>query len=301
VSNGGENAVAVVRLSDAARGIHKAHQDADNERSAEAHSEVVGLMPTGWYPAAVTTSRDGKLWYVVNGKSPTGPNGSSMPRNMDQLAARNRHIEQLEKAGFLSMPAPTPLELARLTRQVARNNRFDRPDKTAVDERIFALLRQHIKHVIYIMKENRSYDQILGDLEVGNGDSRLTMFPERITPNHHAIARNFVTLDNLLVTGEGSMQGWSWTESAQTTDLDERNEPMFYAGHSAWDGYGNNRNISMGRPTSKERHAELPLSPTDPDILPGTHDVYAPDGPGSEEGKGYIWDIALKHGLTVRN
>jgi DNA-binding beta-propeller fold protein YncE len=306
VSNGGENAIAVLRLSVAARGAvasrrKTADRDDDDEGGGGEHSNVAGLVPTGWYPAGVATSRTGSAWYVINGKSPTGPNGGAPAKDSDQLTQGNRHVEQLEKAGFLTMPSPAPLELARLTKQVARNNHFDQPDKTAADARLFAFLRDHIKHVIYIMKENRPYDQVLGDLEIGNGDPRLTLFPERITPNHHAVARNFVILDNTLVSGEGSMQGWSWTISAQTTDFDERMEPIAYAGRAPVGWYGNNRSISMGHATSQERHAELSLSPADPDILPGKHDVFAPDGPGGEEGSGYLWDVALRRGRTIRN
>jgi len=333
VSNGGENAISVVKLSDRARGVqpanHKKDADGDADRQAEPdRSAVIGLAPTGWYPTGVATSKDGATWYVVNGKSPTGPTASwcrdvdpvhnlcqpnksvdpftktylgGFYNGYDMLRAENLHLEQLERAGFLTFPAPAALELASLTKQVAHNNGFDQPEKTAADERLFSFLRDHIKHVIYIMKENRSYDQVLGDLEVGNGDPRLTLFPERISPNHHAIARNFVTLDNTLVSGEGSFQGFMWTYSAQTTDYNERSEPLIYAGRGPSDWYGYNRNISMGYSTGKERHAEFSLTPSDPDILPGTHDVNAPDGPGGAEGAGYLWDAALRQGLTVRN
>src|SRR5581483_11698175 len=124
------------------------------------------------------------------------------------LRTRGQTVLQLQRGGLLSMPAPPPLELARLTKQVARNNGFDRPDKTADDERLFAFLKAHIKHVIYVIKENRTYDQILGDLEIGNGDPRLALFGSAITPNQHALSRGFVTLDNFLASGEGSWTGW---------------------------------------------------------------------------------------------
>ncbi len=201
---------------------------------------------------------------------------------------------QMQRAGFLTIPTPSPAELARLTKQVAHNNGFDRPDKTAADEQLFAFLRQHITHVIYIVKENRSYDQILGDLERGNGDPRLTLFPEAITPNHHAIARNFVTLDNFLVSGEGSWTGWQWSTAARTSVFAERNDFAQLAlrgGDTA--GWGINRGLNVGLATSKARMAENPDAPSDPDVLPGARDVAALDG--------YIWDAALRHGLTVRN
>jgi DNA-binding beta-propeller fold protein YncE len=323
ISNGGENAIAVVKLGDRAAGPTDDHAKkvdrADREDESDDVSRVVGLIPTGWYPAGAATSKDGKTWFVVNGKSPTGPNiswcteadrsrATCLPDkhahtryNSRITFAENDHIEQLEKGGFLTLPAPSPLELARLTKLVAHNNHMDEPDKTRGDEQTFLFLRDHIKHVIYIMKENRSYDQILGDLAGANGDPRLTLFPEKITPNHHAIARNFVTLDNTLVSGEGSIQGFMWTYSGQTNDHNERVEPLGYVGRASIDGYGSNRGINMGLATSEERHAQYASSPVDADILPGTHDVNAPDGPDGMGGLGTLWDLALRSKLSIRN
>jgi DNA-binding beta-propeller fold protein YncE len=335
VSNGGQNSVAVVRLSNQAmdiaaeaRGHRRTRAVADTEDEKEAHSPstIIGLVPTGWYPTGVATSHDGARWYIVNGKSPLGPNAgwcqtegrtfcepgvgvNGVPppfggNHASALVAKNLYVTQMERAGFLTMPAPDGLELARLTKQVAHNNRFDQPELTESDERLFSFLREHVKHVVYIMKENRTYDQVLGDLDVGNGDPRLTLFPERISPNHHAIARNFVTLDNLSVSAEGSMTGVYWTFSAQTTDLLERTDPLTLAtgfkGEKGSFPYGSNRNANIGYPTAKERHAADPAYSDDPDILPGTHSVYDVDGPGGEAGTGYIWNGALRAGLSVR-
>ena len=94
---------------------------------------------------------------------------------------------------------------------------------------LFAFLRQHIKHVIYIVKENRSYDQVLGDLDKGNGHPSLTLFPEAMTPNHHELARRSVTLDNFYDSGEVSGVGWNWSTTARTTDEVERTIPLNYA------------------------------------------------------------------------
>jgi DNA-binding beta-propeller fold protein YncE len=339
VSNGGQNSVAVVRLSDQARDVtaEVAHGNRrqpatgdggdDDEKKAQHTSTTVGLVPTGWYPTGVATAGDGTTWYIVNGKSPLGPNPGPC-RSADQsfcdpeayflgkqprfkgngsssLLARNAYVTQLEKAGFLTMPAPDGPELARLTRQVAHNNRFDQPEQTEADARLFSFLRQHIKHVIYVMKENRTYDQVLGDLEVGNGDRRLTLFPERISPNHHAIARNFVTLDNLSVSAEGSMTGVNWTFAAQTNDLLERTDPLTLAtgfkGETGGFPYGSNRNANIGYPTGEERHAADPADAGDPDILPGTRSVYDVDGPEGEAGTGYLWNGFLRAGLSVRS
>jgi DNA-binding beta-propeller fold protein YncE len=327
VSNGGQNSVAVVRLSDEAVDSKRPLHDEDRDEEMSRSSTTIGLVPTGWYPTGVATSRDGKTWYVVNGKSPLGPNSAwcqttdgnfcdpvmgfqgKPPRfktnGSSTLLARNLYVPEMERAGFLTMPAPDGLELARLTRQVAHNNRFDRQETTEADAQLFSFLRQHIKHVIYVMKENRTYDQILGDLDVGNGDPRLTLFPERLSPNHHAIARNFVTLDNLLVSAEGSMSGVNWTFAAQTNDLLERTDPLTLAtgikGEHGGFPYGDNRGANIGYPTAKERHAADTAYSEDPDILPGTRSIYDVDGPGGEAGTGYLWNGALRAGLQVRS
>jgi DNA-binding beta-propeller fold protein YncE len=183
VSNGGENAVAVVRLGDRARdpstdthtalGRGDADGDDDDLRSRQAASGVIGLVPTGWYPTGVATSKDGTRWYVVNGKSETGPNSrwcqkpapaknpcipelisdfTNTPANgFRVLTTQNQSVWQLEKAGFLTLPAPSTMELARLTKQVAQNDRFDQPRQSAADQRLFALLRARIRHIIYII------------------------------------------------------------------------------------------------------------------------------------------------------
>jgi len=206
-------------------------------------------VPTGWYPTSVAVSKDGALWYIVNAKHEPGAQSLACPIDSVQrfCPGDNNEEWQLEKAGFLTMPAPSALELARLTRQVARNDHFGAPDNTVSDQRIFSFLREHIRHVIYIIKENRTYDQVFGDLEIGNGDPHLALFPENLSPNHHALARNFVTLDNFLVTGEGSDTGWDWSVSARTNDFTERTSPVSSAGKGLeYNQEGANRNINVG-------------------------------------------------------
>ena len=199
------------------------------------------------------------------------------------------------------LPTPSPAALGALTRQVAVNNRvFAAP--TAEDARTMAFLKGHIHHVIYIVKENRTYDQVLGDLEVGDGDPKLTIFGRAITPNQHALAQQFVDLDAFFDSGESSNTGWQWTTAGRTTDFTEREAPVNYAVRGLqYDQEGDNRNINVGFATSAERRAANPLGPDDPDILQGARDVAAPDGPDGAAGLGYIWDSALRAGLTVRN
>jgi YVTN family beta-propeller protein len=296
VTNGGINAVAVIRLGD---------DDGDDDD----RSEVVGLIPTGWYPDSVTVSGDGSRLYVTNGKSVPGPDPgscrdtlSTAPGAGGPCTGRNQYVLQLEKAGFLTLPVPSRWTLGRLTDQVAENNHFPGTEDTQRDERMMAFLRSHIHHVIYIIKENRTYDQILGDLEVGDGDPDLTLFPEPLTPNFHALARNFVALDRFFDSGEVSGVGWNWSTGARTTDIIEKTQFLNYAGRGlSYDWEGTNRNINVGLPTLAERLAAFPGTPTDPDLLPGAIDVAAPQAPGAVPVAEYLWDAALRAGLSVRN
>ena len=292
VSNGGENAIAVVTLSGG---------------KSKGGARVTGLIPTGWYPTGVAAA-GGKL-YVVNGKSDPGPNPLAC-RNTVSLAredavscqASNSYVWQLEKAGFLSVPLPHPAELAKLTQQVAANVGFTGGPNATRNAAVMAEVRSHIKHVIYIVKENRTYDQVLGDLEVGDGDPELAIFPRAMTPNQHALARQFVTLDRFFASGESSNTGWDWSTAARTTDFTEREAPVNYAGRGLqYDQEGPNRNVNVGIGDHATRLAASASTPKDPDLLPGTADVAAPDGPGGEEGQGYIWDAALRAGVSVRN
>jgi DNA-binding beta-propeller fold protein YncE len=288
VTNGWMNDVAVIQIS-----------------STPQQSKVVGLIPTGWYPNSVSFSADGKFMYVVNGKSPTGPNtddcyGLSHERK-SQCRGSNQYNLQRIKAGLQSFPTPTSGVLQALTQQVAINNNF-KGHLSAADAAKFAFLRSHIRHVIYIVKENRTYDQVLGDLEVGNGDPRLTEFPEAITPNFHRLARNFVTLDNFYDTSEVSYDGWSWSTSARAPDSLEKQVVVTYADRGgSYDVEGNNREINVGLAKQSEREAANPLTPADPDDLPGTANVDAPDSPAGENGTGYLWNTALRAGRSVRN
>lgn len=251
VTNGGMNAIAVISLE-----------------PGQPH-HVLGLIPTGWYPQSISLSHDGKTIYDVNSKSDPGPNvrytGTPLPRaKYLKGATSNQYILQLEKAGLQAVPVPSRQELAWLTKRVAGNDFLNRVPNPQ-DEMTMAALRQHIKHVIYIIKENRTYDQVLGDLDRGNGDPKLAEFGRAITPNQHKIAEQFVDLDNTLCTGEVSGNGWPWSTAARETDFNVKTVPLSYAGR--------------GSP-------------------PGDA---AADGPDGEKDQGYIWDSALRHHLTIRN
>jgi YVTN family beta-propeller protein len=281
VTNGGMNAIAVISLA-----------------QGQPH-RVLGLIPTGWYPQSISISRNGRTLYDVNSKSAPGPNpsydGTPVPaENFRAHQVTNQYILQLEKAGLQAIPVPNRVELARLTRRVAANNFLDTVPARQ-DEQTIAALRQHIKHVIYIVKENRTYDQVLGDLDRGNGDPRLAEFGKVITPNQHGLAEQFVDLDNFYCSGEVSGSGWPWSTSARETDFNVKTVPLSYAGR------GSPRGINVDMPTVAERQIYDPAYPNDPNLLPGLNNDNAPDGPEGQQQQGYLWDSALRHGLTVRN
>jgi YVTN family beta-propeller protein len=290
VTNGGENAVAVIKLN-----------------AVIGKSAVTGLIPTGFYPNSISTSADGATLYVVNGKSATGPNPGNCHTITDaqRLACRaaNQYIWQFTKAGFQTLPTPTDAELASLTRTVLiDNNHMVDPPLTVEQRATLAGLRTRIHHVIYIIKENRTYDQVLGDLPVGNGDPKLTQFPLQDTPNFHAFASNFVDFDNFYCASDVSGDGWPWSTSARTTDTVEKEIPVNYADRGVNNNAeGTNRNLNVGIGDIKERAEANPLGGKDPNVLPGTRDVAAPDSDNDEEGQGYLWNGALKAGLTLRN
>ncbi len=175
VTNGGANSVAVIQLAAQSAGING---------PSGAKSELRGLVPTGWYPNSVSVSADGSMLYVVNGKSNAGPN----PQNCRDAAslqpggseagcgASNSYVWQLTKAGFLTLPVPRGEALEELTAQVAQNNNYS-AQQNGTDVDIMGFLHGKIGHVIYIVKENRTYDQILGDLGKGNGDPSIVVYP----------------------------------------------------------------------------------------------------------------------------
>jgi hypothetical protein len=295
VTNAGTNSVAVISLDERGDG------------------RVKGLIPTGWYPNSVSASADGNWLYVVNGKSNAGPNpeqctGTS-PSNTYapgcppslQNGSSNTYVWQLTKAGLLALPVPGRHELDRLTGVVARNNGLVR-SATPAQEALMDHLRERIKHVIYIVKENRTYDQILGDIRESNGDPNITQFPEPITPNFHAIARQFVNLDNFYCSGEVSMDGWQWSTAARSSDLNDKTTPLNYAGRGfSYDSEGTTRDVNVAFSTSAERQLHVPFNPLDPDLLPGPRNEVELDGPDGEEGAGYIWNAVLRKGKSVRN
>lgn len=292
VTLGGENALAVVDVR---------------------NGSLVGRIPTGWYPTGVAVAKNGKTLFVVNEKSAPGAdpsNGYTTPAGLaENPTSINQYGWAKEKAGLAAIPTPDRATLAYLSRVVDNNNGVENRESHEL-----ASLRGKIKHVIYIVKENRTYDQVLGDIPGTNGDPRLTTFPQAVTPNHHALASGFSVLDNFYDPGESSGVGWNWSTQGATNDFVERSQAVLYgnAGFSGltYDYQGIVRNVNL---------AEAPIGGSSPfttretglfdpsgasTILPGFRDPSAFDGDGDldrEAVGGYIWDEALRRGLTIRH
>jgi DNA-binding beta-propeller fold protein YncE len=319
VTNGAQNAVAVISL----------------EGPAPHH--CTGLIPTGWYPQSINISNDATTLYIANAKSPPAPNPRLRTTSTAQLTATqypggnaaakaqayaaNEYVLQREPATLLTLPIPTPTQLATLTTQVAANNRYSE-EETHATRQIMGFLHRRISHIIYIVKENRTFDQVLGDLTNGaNADPSLTIFGAKITPNFHALAENFVTLDNFLTPGEVSGDGWEWSVAARETDLNEKQIPLAYASSpkpttlnkgtrgAPYEAEGQNSNVDVGIPTTAGRTQAQPLYAEitklfpggTENFFPGTNNEAAPDGPDNNEQTGYIWDSARRARLSVRN
>ena len=281
-----------------------AHLDGDGD-----DIDVQALVPTGWYPSAVASDRAGGQVFVANRKSPPGPNPQGcLPKlavtqsQPNACGAANQYVFQLEKAGLLQFPTPTRRALVKTTLQVADNIGLSAKGARAAAEARMALVRARIKHVVFIVKENRTYDQVLGDLGVGDGDPHLAILGARLSPNHHALARSFVTLDNFYDSGEQSSTGWTWTTAARVPDLLEKTAPVNYAKRGlAYEAEEADRSTYTALPPAARRAAN-PKAPDDPDYLPGPALLTAPDGDkDDEQGQGFLWNAALRAGLSVRN
>jgi len=312
--NAGANSIAVIPLS------------------GPNANTVTGLIPTAYEPHDITFSADGGWMYIVNGKNSTGPNPGHLYGNTARLtsinypggntaaaaaaAASNQYQFQLERASLVSAPVPTAADLPVLTAKVAQNNLYSAAP-LANDAAVMGFLQGRIKHVIYIVKENRTYDQVLGDLgNGGNGDPTLTQFGKRITPNYHRMASGFVTLDNFMNPGDGSMDGWSWALQGRVTNTETITQQLNYAAVNrglSYESEGANRNVPVNYPTVAQRDAVSgPAGTTNyttasasvtggtANLLPGGGNHASSDAPFGIQ-QGYIFSAALQAGKTVRN
>jgi YVTN family beta-propeller protein len=240
--------------------------------SLPGHSQVKGFIPTGWYPTAVAVTPDNRTLLVGVGKGlRTEPN---FPTAKEQEQGGVRAFHYPYSPTFLSgalsiVPIPDAAQLLGYTDRVYRNYPYsDRlleqvpvTEKTAIPGRVGE--PSPIKHVIYIIKENRTYDQVFGDLKEGNGDPNLVLFGEDITPNHHKLARDFVLLDNLYCNAEVSRDGHPWSTGAYATDYVARDWMLTYSGRQ---GVNEDDEGSLSRPPS-----------------------------------GYLWDACARKGLSYRS
>ncbi len=231
--------------------------------------KVAGYIPTGWYPTAVVALNDGKSLFVANAKG-------IQPRNPNDKPVKSwgRYIENIIEGTVAMLPVPTEGDLKTMTAQVLANNLIaKKPADTDVSK--IENLKSKIQHVIYIIKENRTYDQVFGDLQQGNGDRSLCLFPREVTPNQHALAERFVLLDNFYCAAEVSADGWEWSTEGMASEYAARNTPYNYSGRGKmYDEEGQNN-----------------VAPVD---IMGIPDVARAPG-------GYIWDAVAKKGLSYRN
>jgi DNA-binding beta-propeller fold protein YncE len=244
VAEADNNAVAVFELSRVTAGVG----------DTRGTNRPFGRIPVGWYPAALLLTRDSLL--VLNGKGRGSRANPQFPTpDVDvpddsvnyTLGQLNGTITQLPLEIKTS-------ELAQLTRRVVRANYWDKAPSNSAKY-------PHFKHLIYIIKENRTYDQVFGDLPSGDGDEALVFFPRAISPNHHALAERFGLYDRFFCNAEVSSQGHVWSTGAYVTDYGEKTIPSLYS----------------DRRNGNERE-----------------DV---DEPAS----GYLWNAAIRKGVTLRN
>ncbi len=256
VANADNNNVAVVNIAD------------------PKVSRIEGFIPVGWYPTALAASPDNTTLFVANGKGLRShanfPAQSSRPRNRHGEAPFD-HIGRTLQGSISFITRPTIAEMQRFTEQVRRNSPYTpaalRTAPTRSDSVIPDVVGQPcpIKYVLYIIKENRTYDQVLGDFRdakgrpAGNGDPSLTIYGESITPNQHQIAREYVLLDNLFCSGEVSLDGHSWCQAAIATDHKQRTWMASYSGHG---------------------------------IVPGNDDMDTPAA-------GFLWDLCRRNGREL--
>jgi DNA-binding beta-propeller fold protein YncE len=258
VANADNNCVALVDISQHGR------------------SRVRGIVPTGWYPTSVCATTDGKRLIIGSAKGlGTGPNPVSAYPASKTAAVGFPYIVTLLGGLVSTVEIPDAARLAEMSRQaldnspygdevLARPRNAPRPGANPIPSRVGDA--SPIRHVLYIIKENRTYDQVLGDLKdrrgrpLGNGDPRLTLFGEEVTPNHHALARDFVVLDNLYCDGEVSVDGHHWSNGAYVPDFMSRTWPQQYSG--------------KGSPPLNEALAATP--------------------------NGRIWDVCERHGVDYR-
>jgi DNA-binding beta-propeller fold protein YncE len=263
-----------------------ANADANNlavfQVSKRSQAQALGFIPVGWYPTCVRFDAKGKKIYVANGKGLTSranPHGPNPLQRGPFLRPVEEYIGRLFRGTLGVIDMPTPEKMAEYSKQAYACSPLradlapvgDRSEDNPIPQKIGEA--SPIKHCVYIIKENRTYDQVFGDMKEGNGDPNLCLFGERISPNHHKLARQFVLLDNFYVEGEVSADGHQWTMGAYATDFVEKVWPLSY----------------RGRPLASSIK-NLNMYPSE-----GNFDSIA-RGAG-----GYLWDRCAEAGVSYRS
>jgi DNA-binding beta-propeller fold protein YncE len=246
--------------------------------STPGKSHSLGFIPVGWYPTSIRVTENGKKLLVANGKGLISKSNRNGPQPGETAPATVReYIAGLLQGtvSIIDLPSAEKFSQQMQTHTAKAYQCLPKPEKQTIGAGMFPDnpiprrlgLASPIKYCIYIIKENRTYDQVLGDMPEGNGDPAICLFPEKITPNHHKIAREFVLLDNFYVEGEVSADGHEWTMGAYATDFVEKTWPLSY-GHN--------------------KHKKFPYP------AEGNFDIAIPAG-------GYLWDRAKEAGVTYRS
>ena len=265
VAEAGENAIAVVDLR---------------------RREVQGFIPTAWYPSSVAVTADGRRLVIGNTNGlGAGPNrcGPNSPLPADECAdAGDQYSGSMIKGTVQVVDLPRPgrdldHQLRDWTWRVLDNNH------ALERKRRKPRALSAIKHVIYVIKENRTYDQVFGSLREGNGDPALTIFGDRSAPNHRELARRFTLLDNFYVDAEVSADGHPWSTQATATDYVDKTWPFDYA--AAFYRSYNQEFVPFDQQFPSE-----PLA-ADPSVRRSA----------AAASVGYIWDNAYDHGVSFRD
>lgn len=239
-------------------------------------SRSMGFIPTGWYPTSVRVTPDGKSLLVANGKglvskpNPNGPQpaaGKTTSEYIGSLFKGTVSIIALPKRAELEKQMEHYTATAYQCSPLRRDNgpTLKRPGGNPIPGKLGD--SSPVKHCIYIVKENRTYDQVFGDMKEGNGDASLCLFPEKVTPNHHKLAREFTLLDNFYVESEVSADGHEWSMAAYATDFVEKFWPL---------SYGHNKSKKYSYPSE------------------GNFPIATPAG-------GYLWDRAAEAHVSFRS
>src|SRR5579872_1395494 len=242
----------------------------------EERSHVLGFIPTGWYPTAVRALANGRL-VVLNGRgaasypNPKGPNPTKRAEVSHEGVPLAQYVGVIQLGSASIIPPVTDEALESYTKEAFANSPYN-------DDKLGALgplskpsaipvepgQPSPIQHVIYIVKENRTYDQVLGDIGKGESDPSLVIFDEKTAPNHHKLAREFVLLDNFYVNADVSADGHSWSTGAIGTDYIQKMWPNSYA--------------------KRRKHYD-----------------YEEQDPASVPPAGYLWSNAAQRNISMRN